>query len=103
MRAPGTTVAEVQRTTVDECLLPEVQYACLYWIQHLLRAKWEANHQKYIQQVLEVRFLHWIEALAWMRKISEAISSMSALEAIASFLQVSNHSDDKRILLTTEL
>jgi hypothetical protein len=107
VRAPGTTVAKVPRTMVDDCLLPEVQYACLYWIQHLLRAKWEAGDQERIQQVLAACFLHWTEALAWMRKISEAISSITTLEAIAQtdgFLQVSNHSIVKDFVsLTTKL
>lgn len=103
MRAPGTTLAEVSRTMVDEFLLPGVQYACLYGIQHLLRAKLEAGDQEHVRQVLEVHFLHWIEALAWIQKISEAISSVTALEAITqvdSFLQISNRFYDKRMCLT---
>ncbi|KAJ5808099.1 hypothetical protein N7474_009368 [Penicillium riverlandense] len=82
VRAPGTTVAEMPTTIVNKVLLPEVQYACLYWVQHLLRAKFEAGAQTLIQKVLQMHFLHWIEALAWMQKISEAISSITALEAI---------------------
>ncbi|KAF1815360.1 hypothetical protein P152DRAFT_479302 [Eremomyces bilateralis CBS 781.70] len=33
--APGMAVANVKRSRVEQCSPPEVQYACLYWIQHL--------------------------------------------------------------------
>lgn len=92
VRAPATTVAEVPRTRVNKCLLPEVRYACLYWIPHLLRAKWEGGDREHIQKILEVHFLHWVEALAWMQKTSEAILAMTALDS--SFLQVRKHFHD---------
>lgn len=82
VRSPGTTVAEVQKAKVEQCLLPEVQYACLYWVQHLLRAKRMVDYHGHIQQFLEIHFLHWVEALAWIQKVSEAISSISVLESL---------------------
>jgi hypothetical protein len=32
---PGSLVSEVESSLVEQCLPPEVQYACLYWVQHV--------------------------------------------------------------------
>jgi hypothetical protein len=34
-KAPGTLVADVESSRIEQCLPPEVRYACLYWIHHL--------------------------------------------------------------------
>ena len=36
--APGTFVADVESSRIEQCLPSEVQYACLYWTQHLQRS-----------------------------------------------------------------
>jgi hypothetical protein len=33
--AVSTLVANVESSQIEQCLPPEVKYACLYWIQHL--------------------------------------------------------------------
>jgi len=33
--APGTLVANVESSRIEQCLPLEVRYACLYWIYHL--------------------------------------------------------------------
>jgi hypothetical protein len=35
MHAPGSKASRVERSCIEKCLLSEVQYACLYWVQHL--------------------------------------------------------------------
>lgn len=37
MHAPSSQVSQVESCYIKKCLLPEVQYACLYWAQHLQR------------------------------------------------------------------
>ncbi len=34
-QAPGTLVADIESSRIEQCLPPEVRYACLYWIQYL--------------------------------------------------------------------
>ena len=36
--APGILVADVESSRIEQCLPPEVRYACLYWIQHLQKS-----------------------------------------------------------------
>jgi hypothetical protein len=36
--APGTLVADVKSSRIEQCLPPEVKNTCLYWIQHLQKS-----------------------------------------------------------------
>ncbi|KAF2491462.1 WD40 repeat-like protein [Lophium mytilinum] len=58
-------------------------YACLYWIQHLQKSGRQLHGNDQILQFLQEHLLHWLEALAWMDKISEGIDAITTLESIA--------------------
>jgi hypothetical protein len=77
---PGAVVSLSSR--VEEYLPPEVQYACLYWVQHLQQGGAQLYDGHQIHQFLQVHLLHWLEALGWMRKVSEGIVAISLLESI---------------------
>jgi hypothetical protein len=79
---PGTLVSEVDSSQVQQYLPLEVQYACLYWIQHLQRSGAQLQDNDYVHQFLRSHFLHWLEALSWMQKISEGILEIISLESI---------------------
>jgi hypothetical protein len=84
LNTPGVLVNDVKSSQVEHSLSPEVQYACLYWIQHLQKsgAQLHDNHQ--VHQFLQEHLLHWLEALGWMRKVSEGIHAIVSLESIAA-------------------
>ncbi|RDW89526.1 hypothetical protein BP6252_01558 [Coleophoma cylindrospora] len=77
---PGISVEEVASSRVDRCLPLEVRYACLYWIQHLQSSGAELRDNEQVHQFLKVHLLHWLEALGWIGKISEAILAIISLE-----------------------
>lgn len=81
---PGTLVADVKSCRVEQCLPPEVQYACLHWVKHLRRSDVQLRDNDYVHQFLQKHLLHWLEALGWMQKISEGILEIISLESIAS-------------------
>jgi hypothetical protein len=81
---PGTLVNEVKSSRVGQCLPPELQYACLYWIPHLQQSSSQLRDDDQVHQFLRERLLHWLEALGWMGKVSEGIHSISLLESLAS-------------------
>ena len=81
--APGMLVVEVKGSRVEECLPPEVQYACLYWVEHMQECSVELHNNDEIHRFLQTHFLHWLEALSWMRRISEGILAIKTLESIA--------------------
>jgi hypothetical protein len=79
--APGYQASQVESSRMQKCLPPEVQYACLYWVQHLQRSGSQAYDDNDIYQFLQVHLLHWLEALGWMGKTSEGIQAILSLEA----------------------
>ena len=81
--APGVLITNVKNSQIEQCLPPEVQYACLYWIQHLQKSGSQLYDNDQIHQFLQMHLLHWLEALSWMRKISEGIRAIISLESIA--------------------
>jgi hypothetical protein len=86
MHAPGSQASQVESNRIQKCLLPEVQYACLYWVQHLQRSGSQAYDGEEAHRFLQAHLLHWLEALGWMGKISEGIQAILSLEA---YIQVS--------------
>jgi len=81
---PGTLVADVEKSQVQQYLPPEVQYACLYWIQHLQKSSAHLRDNDQVHQFLQEHLLHWVEALGWMRKVSEGIHAIASLESITT-------------------
>jgi hypothetical protein len=86
--ALGILVAELERSQIKRSLPPEVQYACLHWIQHLQKSDTQFNDIDKVHQFLQDHLLHWLEALGWMGKLSEGVHAIASLK---SFAAVSTH------------
>jgi len=80
---PGVLVSDVNISHVQKCLPPEAQYACLYWGRHLSLSGQSLFDDGDMHQFLREHALHWMEAMSWMGKTSEAIEAMTLLESIA--------------------
>ncbi|KAH7418721.1 NACHT and WD40 domain protein [Cadophora sp. MPI-SDFR-AT-0126] len=80
MHAPGSQASQVESSRIKECLPSEVQYACLYWVQHLQRSGAHLHDNCQVHQFLQVHLLHWLEALAWIGKTLEGILAILSLE-----------------------
>ena len=80
---PGTLIADIRRYQVEQCLPQEVQYACLHWVKHLQNGDVRLRDNGHVHQFLRKHVLHWLEALCWMRNISEEILAITSLESIA--------------------
>src|SRR6186713_2300809 len=82
VNAPRVRVADVESAWVEKYLPPELQYACLYWIQHLQKGGTQLSDNSQVHQFLKAHVIHWLEALSWMRKVSEGIHAIISLESI---------------------
>jgi hypothetical protein len=80
--APGALVADIESSRVERSLPPELQYACLYWIQHLQKSDAQFYDNGQVHLFLQVHLLHWLEALGWIGKSSEGILAILSLEAL---------------------
>ena len=80
--APGTLVANIQSYQIEQCLSPELRYACLYWIQHLQKSGAQLYDKDQVHQFLQIYLLYWLEALSWIGKTSEGILAICSLGAL---------------------
>jgi hypothetical protein len=81
LEAPGVLVTDVESSRIKRSLRLEVQYACLYWIQHLQNSCAHLQDNDHVHQFLEVHLLHWVEALSWIGKTSDGILALTSLES----------------------
>jgi hypothetical protein len=80
---PGALVADIESSQIQRCLPPEVQYASLYWVQHLQESGTQLQDNDQVHRFLQEHLLDWLEALGWMRKVSEGIYAITLLQSIA--------------------
>ena len=66
-RLPGELAITVDSGLVEQYLPSEVQYACLYWVQHLQKGGVKLIDNDQVHEFLNEHLLHWLEALGWMR------------------------------------
>jgi WD40 repeat protein len=81
MTAPGTLAADMGKDHIAQCIKPELEYACVNWIQHLVKGSTQLHNSDQVHSFLTEHFLHWLEALGWLGKVSEGIQAMSLLES----------------------
>jgi ABC-type dipeptide/oligopeptide/nickel transport system ATPase component len=83
LQIPGESRKDVDKQTIDRCLPPEVQYTCLYWVDHLKGSKGNIQDGDHVHQFLRCHFLHWLEALSLIGRISDTIGLIDELQSMA--------------------
>jgi hypothetical protein len=81
---PGLLVTDVTIGYIEQHLPPDIQYACLYWVQHFQRAGFELNDGKMVHRFLLQHFLHWLEALGWVGKVRDGVNAIISLGSMAT-------------------
>ncbi|KLJ11401.1 hypothetical protein EMPG_09706 [Blastomyces silverae] len=82
LRHPGTSVADVKKSTVEKFLPQSVQYACKHWIRHLDKSQTKLVDNGEVHVFLQKHLLHWIESLSLMGIMSEGIVMVRLLETL---------------------
>ena len=82
LKALDASCSTAPRDRVKQCLPPELQYACRYWVQHLQKSGLHPHDNGSVHVFLQEHLLHWLEALSLMRKTSEGILAITSLESI---------------------
>ncbi|KAL8913505.1 MAG: hypothetical protein Q9171_001693 [Xanthocarpia ochracea] len=81
---PGSSPQEAEGGMMDINLPKHVRYACEYWVDHLVgtksdtRAQYACDGGK-VHSFLEKGFLHWLEAMSLLGKMSRAILMIAEL------------------------
>lgn len=84
MEYPGQLRREVSPTIVDKCFTPALQYACQYWVYHVQHCKVPINDEDEVHVFLQKHFLHWLEALSLLGRLTEAIEYVKVLKSLIS-------------------
>ena len=105
LKSSGHLAREMQTDQIDAYLSKNVQYACRYWVAHLEHVGCDRRNEiglhddGLIHLFFQKHFLHWLEALSLMRRISKGVLMIMKLK---SLFKVSNpiHSKILRILIS---
>jgi hypothetical protein len=79
LHLPGALVEEAESDQMGQCLPPELQYACRYWVRHLQESQVLILDNGPVHAFLRERLLNWLEALSLMRKTSEGVLAVISL------------------------
>ncbi|KAJ5919481.1 hypothetical protein N7454_009316 [Penicillium verhagenii] len=70
---------EIDQQTIDDCLSPELQYACRYWAHHLISSQDHCMMEKTLS-FLKKHYLHWIEAMGILCRVSDVLDVLNSLQ-----------------------
>ncbi|KAB8220255.1 hypothetical protein BDV33DRAFT_231063 [Aspergillus novoparasiticus] len=79
---PGTHMTDIKPSVVNEYLPEQVQYACSHWVDHLQQSDIVTSDDTVLYDFLRTHFVHWLEAMAVMGKISVAIMILNNLTTL---------------------
>jgi hypothetical protein len=87
---PGALRSEIDDGAVASSLLLELQYACRYWITHLVQSQQHIIDKDTTHLFLQKHFLHWLEAMSLMRESSRCVHLLNSLQALAGVGSILN-------------
>ncbi len=88
LKSPGQLASSVESNVLIRYFPGQLQYACRYWVGHLNCSKdylWERREPLECSKVIKFLredFLHWLEALSLLGKMSEGILMVIDLQSI---------------------
>jgi Mrp family chromosome partitioning ATPase len=82
LSGPGVLRSEINEGTVASSLLPELQYACRYWVNHLKQSQQDIIDGDTTHLFLQKHFLHWLEAISLIRESSRCVYLLDSLQAL---------------------
>jgi len=71
---------------LDDCLPQHIRYACQYWVHHLKQSGGQIHDNDTVHEFLKQHFLHWLEVLSIMGKISETIGLIDTLQTLVQVI-----------------
>ncbi|KAL3468698.1 purine and uridine phosphorylase [Aspergillus californicus] len=80
LKSYGTERRNIDPKSINDYLLPELQYSCRYWTHHLAKSKNPPTDQIY--SFLQDHFLHWMEVMSIMGFVSECLDAISVLQSV---------------------
>ncbi|KAK4074995.1 uncharacterized protein Triagg1_4659 [Trichoderma aggressivum f. europaeum] len=73
----GKRRKDIDQHIMDEHITADLKYACLYWIHHLQHGEQQMNRE--IPTFIYKHLLHWVEVLAIVGRLSDAVMAIRRL------------------------
>ncbi|KAF2186277.1 hypothetical protein K469DRAFT_664161 [Zopfia rhizophila CBS 207.26] len=80
--SPGVLNSEISEETIASSLLPELQYACRYWVHHLEQSNRHIHDRDLVHLFLQDYFLYWLEAMSLVGETYKCIHIINRLQAL---------------------
>jgi hypothetical protein len=80
--SPGSSRREIDKEMIASSLLPELQYACRYWVHHLEQSKDNIYDGDPSHCFLQKHLLHWLEAMSIIGETYKCIYIINSLQAL---------------------
>jgi hypothetical protein len=77
-----TLSPDAARSKVEHFLPFEIKYACVNWVHHVQMSETRIAVDGPAISFLKERLLHWVEAMGWMQRITEAIDMIVSLSSM---------------------
>lgn len=84
LSGPGVLRGEIDEKTVATNLLPDLQYACRYWIDHLKQSGQDIINGDTTHLFLQKHLLHWLEAMSLIREASRCVDLLNSLQVLTN-------------------
>lgn len=81
---PGMRRSEMDESRITTSLLPELQYACRYWVDHLERSQRGIEDGDATHRFLEKHFLHWLEAMSLVNETGLCVRLVARLQSLVA-------------------
>jgi hypothetical protein len=85
--SPGTLRSEIDAMRIQKYLHREVQYACRYWVYHLVNTK-SNNLWDLAYTFLKSKFLYWLEAMSLMGRSVDSLMIIDLLQKNVSVSRI---------------
>lgn len=82
LQSPGLYRVEVDPESLRQCLPPELQYSCRYWIHHFEHSEKSITEIENLSNFLYKHFLHWVEAMSLLGFAAEVVVMLDLLQMI---------------------
>ncbi|WXC44184.1 hypothetical protein QX201_003920 [Fusarium graminearum] len=82
LKIPGTHRSTLKPEFINACMPPEVQYACLYWVNHQVVAGLGPGDATRVLKFLKQHLLHWFEAMSLLGRAFQISGLMRKLHSV---------------------
>ncbi|KAL0944678.1 g-protein beta wd-40 repeats containing [Colletotrichum truncatum] len=77
IQKPDALKDRIDKQVLDLCIPADLRYACLYWVYHLQNSGQHLGDE--MCEFLYTHFLHWLEVLALLGKVSDGAGALRQL------------------------